>query len=286
MRKIPCLNLSERMNTLNYQEDIHSTVHDFVKESGYTAFHRVYVGSSFCIQYFLSTTKECIRKIRSLCEQEQRKITLVIPLVTQKNLLNAKEKIQDIVLEAGEYLDEITVNDFGMLSYVSNNFDRKINLGRLFMKDYRDKRFEEYFKMPLKPKIINQIMMEFIRDYKVSGLEFDLTHREIDLIDVPSYLMVGFHYPYCYQTVGHICEAASTQVSIDQKFRPSHVCHLECEEQLLTYHTEEAIQYFKRGRAVFFENTDCEIKNREEIRLIYTPKFREVNLDESISSIE
>jgi hypothetical protein len=115
-------------------------------------------------------------------------------------------------------------------------------------------------------------MMEFIQGFRVTGLEFDLTHKEIDLIDVPKEFVVGIHYPYCYQTVGHICEAGSIHAPIEQKFRPSYPCFTECESVTLTYQSVEGVHYYKQGRAVFFENSECNIMNREEIRLIYTPK--------------
>jgi hypothetical protein len=274
MRKIPCLSLAERMNGIYQNGDFFSATQQLIKESGYSAFHRLYIGSSFCDQYLLTMTKEMIADIRQLCDKLQLKLTLVLPLVTQKNLLLVKEQIQEVVLIIRDCLDEITVNDFGMLVYIHKNYKQNINLGRLFMKDYRDKRYEEYFKTTLRPKIINQVMIGYMKQYKVSGIEFDLTHQVIDLIQVPKDLTIGFHYPYCYQTVGHICEVGSINVETAYKFRPSQPCHQECEEQLLVYDTKEGGRYYKRGRAVYFENSDCEISNCDEIRLIYTPKFR------------
>lgn len=275
MRKIPCLNFSKRMEEDDPEKEnfFSSTISECIKESGYTSFQRVYVGSSFCSQYFLSITANMMRQIRSYCESFMIKITLVIPIVTQKNLNKVKEKLYELVYIAGDCLDEITVNDFGMLLFIDENYVKSINLGRLFMKDYRERRYEEYFHSCLQPKIMNPVMMDFIKSYRVTGFEFDPTHREMDFIHIPSEMTVGIHYPYCYQTVGHICEVGSIHVPLEQKFRPSHPCQLECEKVTLSYQAAEGMHYYKKGRAVFFENTECNIINRKEIRLIYTPKL-------------
>lgn len=286
MRKIPCLNISKRMKEDDPRKEdfFGNTLIECIKESEYTSFYRVYVGSSFCSQYFLSISSSMMWEINKLCKLLKIKITLVIPIVTQRNLNRAKEKLYELLQIAGDCLDEITVNDFGMLVYIHENYKQYLNLGRLFMKDYRDPRYEEYFKLRLQPKIANPTMMDLIKNYQVTGLEFDLTHNEIDLADIPKEITVGIHYPYCYQTVGHICEAASIPLPLEQKFRPSHPCHLECETLSLSYQTEEGVTYYKQGRVVFFKNTECNIINREEIRLIYTPNMGGGEGSEDISS--
>ena len=140
------------------------------------------------------------------------------------------------------------------------------------MKDYRDKRYGDYFHSCVRPNIFNRSMLHLINDFRVRGVELDLTHEKIDLCDAPFYLTIGFHYPYCYQTVGHICEIGSTGQFMDKKFRAGLNCNLECESQIVHYSSEEGGHYLKYGRAVYFENPECNIVNGNEIRLIYSPK--------------
>ncbi|MDD5934127.1 MAG: hypothetical protein PUC65_00960 [Clostridiales bacterium] len=273
MQKILCLNLAEMMNGI-YEKDgtFMISVSNMLAESGYSRFTRVYIGSSFCAIYFLHASTDMIKSVNLVCEKEQCKMTLVLPIFTEKYLDKAKEQIKKLVDAAGVYLDEITVNDFGMLEYIHNNYKQKINLGRLFMKDYRDKRYSEYFHSCVKPKIFNITMLELMKQYNIHGVELDLTHEKIDLSEAPSNLTIGFHYPYCYQTVGHICEIGSTNQSIDKKYRANYNCSFECESQIVHYTSEEGGHYLKHGRAVYFENPDCNIMNAKQIRLIYTSK--------------
>ncbi len=273
MQKILCLNLAEMMNGI-YEKDgtFMVSVSKMLAESGYSRFTRMYIGSSFCAIYFLHASTDMIKALNLICEKERCKMTLVLPTFTERYLEKAKEKMEELLTAAGVYVDEITVNDFGMLEYIHNKFDKKINLGRLFMKDYRDKRYGEYFHSCVKPKIFNQVMLDLMKDYKIHGVELDLTHEKIDLCEAPINLSVGFHYPYCYQTVGHICEIGSTSQQMDIKFRANQNCNFECENQIVHYSSEEGGHYLKHGRAVYFENPECNIINGKEIRLIYTSK--------------
>lgn len=82
--------------------------------------------------------------------------TVVIPPVFQANydavcslameLLNAKEGT----------VDEVTVNDWGMASVISELTSVKLNAGRLLQKDNRDPRYAD-FLMPLMLAAVFQI---------------------------------------------------------------------------------------------------------------------------------
>lgn len=282
MRKVPCLNLAEIMNGI-YEKDgtFMIAFNDILEESRYTRFDRIYIGSSFCAPYFLNLNVNLIKSLCLVCEKEHIRFTLVVPIFTQRNLEEAKKRIQTVIESSSCYLDEITVNDFGMMEYIHNNYKMKLNLGRLLMKDYREKRYKEYFALTIKPKIFNPVMKEIMKQYHIYGVELDHTSQKIDLEEAFDGIEIGFHYPYCYQTMGNICEIGSTKLTLDQKFRANHPCNMECEHQVIHYESEEGGHYMKHGRAVFFENKDCEIFHRKEIRIIYTPKC----LEESYESI-
>lgn len=61
-------------------------------------------------------------------------MTLVIPVFSEKDLEKGKKLLTELMDTYGDLIDEITVNDIGMLAYVKKLFDKKINLGRLFLK--------------------------------------------------------------------------------------------------------------------------------------------------------
>ena len=271
MKKIACLNLADRMNGIYVRDATFGNALAHAKtKSGYDRFERVYVGSSFCAQYFLNSSKEMITALGLFCEKEQMKMTLVLPMFAQRHLVAGKNKITELLATGNSYIDEITVNDLGMLEYIKNHFDISINLGRLFSKDYREKRYEEYFSTCLEPKLFNPTFMNIIKDYPIQGMELDATHKAIDLSCVPLKYTIGIHFPYCYQTVGNICEIASMNKEIQEKFRPNAPCGSECDTAIICYEDDEYGTYIKRGRCVFFENRDCNVTGKEEIRLIYS----------------
>lgn len=272
MQKEICLNLAEVVNGIYEREGtLVSCLKSNLDISGYTRFNRIYIGSSFCATYFLKMTDDMMKSLCLLCEKEKVKFTLVLPMFSERYLTQAKERIQQLIHIGGVYLDEITVNDWGMMEYLSKHSKKKLNMGRLFMKDYRDKRYREYFALTLRPKIFNSRIRALIQQYPIYGMEFDLTHEKIDMSGAWDGITVGFHYPYCYQTVGNICEIASSGQTLSYKFRPNSPCHMECEQQQLTYESQEGHKYIKRGRAVYFRHPECIIENIKQIRLIYTP---------------
>ena len=173
-------------------------------------------------------------------------------------------------------VDEIVVNDYGMLAYISETFKVALYLGRLFTKDYRDPRYEEYFNQVLNPKILNRPMLELIVDFKVKGLEFDPTHVGINFREVPEQLTIGIHAPYCYMTTGHICEYASLDKEIAKKFRPNSPCKHECTSNMIRYDFEDDREWIRIGKTIYFENRECTIYELEHMRNIYFPIDMEV----------
>lgn len=247
-----------------------NVLNEVKKKSGYDRFERVYVGSSFCAQYFLGTSKDLLRALCLFCEKEQMKMTLVLPMFAQKYVQAGKEKTVELLSVAGDYIDEITVNDYGMMQYFTNCYHYPLFLGRLLAKDYREIRYESYFQTACEPKIFNQTMTEFLKNYPIKGVELDPTHAVIQLSEAPNNYVIGVHYPYCYQTVGNICEAASVHKELTQKFRPNHPCHMECETLLQHFCDDEQNEYIKHGRSVYFLNDKVKIEGKDHIRLIYS----------------
>lgn len=76
------------------------------------------------------------------------------------------------------------------------------------MKDYRDPRYTEFFQIPWKPMMFTDDLKSLINDYRITSCEFDITHKTMDFSEISDAVEPGIHAPYCYQTVGRICEYA------------------------------------------------------------------------------
>ena len=144
-------------------------------------------------------------------------------------------------------------------------------MGRIFMKDYRDLRYAQYFNTTLKPKIFTTYFDELIDKYNIRGVEFDLTHREINFEACPKKLEIGVHAPYCYMTVGQICEFGSIHKSIEKKFRPNTTCQGECNLNMFRYNFNDGHEWLRVGRAIYFENKECQLVGMDSFRKIYFP---------------
>lgn len=272
MQRIECISLCEMMHDLYKKEpDIEKLIEDACKEAGFSKCERIYFGSSFCAQYFLNMSKKEIDLLVEVCKQQHIKLTMVLPIFTEKHLERAKEKIKAYINEFKGALDEVTVNDYGMLVYIHKHYSLlKLNMGRLFMKDYRDPRYEEYYNQPLKPKAFTNYLGKLVKDYHICSIEFDPSHKTIDMSEKPEEVEIALHTPYCYETVGQICQVAGISQPIEKKFRPNEPCQQECHTHKIHYFIDGGYTLLKLGRAVYFKNESCEVKGVECIRIIYS----------------
>ena len=233
---------------------------------------RVYVGSYFCSQYFLSLK---IDKLVEVVRDRNIKMTLVLPIFSEKDLNIAKSKILKILQTSEIMIDEITVNDFGMLTYIQSNFDIKVNLGRLFFKDARDVRVNEYYLQKGKVNILS-VLENIVDISKINYIELDETNK---MIDVNDNYNVAVHFPFCFMTTGNICKYASINKSLECKFRPNDRCGQECScvyEHYSEIYNGTPIELYRIGRTVYAYMTErSEITNKE--REIYFPFIEIVN---------
>ncbi|MBR3771999.1 MAG: hypothetical protein IKL07_06995 [Clostridium sp.] len=273
MEQVNCLNLCEILPYLmKKRKNLLEILEDSKKLAGYTSCERLYLGSSFCGKYFLHQSIEEIKELVNIAEGEGQKIVLEVPVFSEGDLGLGKHKIEQILMIGGDIIDEITVNDYGMLPYVRKSFQQSVNLGRMFMKDYRDPRYEEYFQIPWKPKVYTRFFKALLKEYQVKGLEFDITHQNVDFSENPEGVTIGIHVPYCYQTVGRICEFASIHKDIMNKYRPNTACGTDCMDNLVKYTIDDGNrEYVRFGRTVYFKHPGFEIKGLNQFRLIYFP---------------
>ena len=273
MQQINCLNLCEILPYL--QKKNHEILESAKQLAGFSVCERIYVGSSFCGKYFLEQSDATLKDLIEICENENIKITLAIPVFSEGDLESGKKKLAHITHMAKDTIDEFTVNDYGMLSYlnsIKDQFHQAINLGSLFMKDYRDPRYEEYFQIPWKPKVFTDYFKKVLEEYNIKTCEFDMTHRDMNFCEVPARVEIGVHVPFTYQTVGRICEYASIHKDITEKFRPNATCENNCSDNLVRYSVSDGnMEYIRFGRTVYFRHPGFEAKDLERYRLIYFP---------------
>lgn len=273
------INLCELVKQLNtYDVSMDELIKGCEREQKLAPVTRIYFGSYFCSHYFLHMTQEEYEKLIVYATNHGIKLTLVLPIFTEKSLTKAKRRIESLCRYFSTIIDEVTVNDYGMLNYIHSVYSVKINLGRLFMKDYRDPRYDEYFSGPFKPRGFTSFLKEIVNTYKIHMIEFDPTHESIDFSEKPEKVLIGLHSPYCYMTTGQICEYSSVNKEIEQKFRPNTECTLECVSHHIEYELEEMNgerKFIRFGRTIYFENNNCKVTGLTSMRVIYFPLDRE-----------
>lgn len=253
-----CLNLGEVLNPYILKK---FSVEEILKKAisnscpGIDAIDRIYIGSSFCSQYFLKIINY-LQPILDYCSSNDIPITLTIPIFSQKDLREAKIRIVDLI-EKNNCIDEITVNDLGMLSYFQNHTKYSINLGRLFFKDPRDIRVTDYYENV----IVRPATLSVIDNYgNIKGLELDQIAENLNLNKIPDEIeTVSIHMPYTYMTTGNICKFASINQPDELKFRPNSNCQMECstihEFFVSTFRdSDKERELFRLGRTVYFLN--------------------------------
>ena len=258
MEVIECFSLCDCMEVRNLRK----------KNIDKKKIKRVYLGSYFCGNYFLDLDLSLLEQIVTECVYNRWDITLVIPIITEKNFERMKEKLDKLFRFAGDCIDEITVNDYGTMAYIFRQYPLPLNMGRLFAKDYRDPRYMDYLDMTCKPKIFTMEFISIMKRFSIKGIEFDPISRCLDLSEAYPGLTYALHTPFCYVTTGQICEYGSIPNKIEKKFRPNADCHRECVNVMTTYELQDGQEWYRFGKAVYFRNTACEVKGIDKIRRI------------------
>lgn len=265
-----CLNLCEILSPEgSLPISVPTLLEEFRAEGIKQPIERIYLGSSFCSQYFLHTY--FWTNILNLCKTYSLPVTLTLPIFSEKDLVNGKKKIADI-LQLDSQVDEITVNDAGMALYIKENYPKlHLNLGRLFFKAARDIRVDGYYRASFAHPCGREMASEFGAD----GIELDLTHEKVTTTFGESsgnILTVAFHGPFCYQTTGNICKFASIHRELDQKFRPNSPCTAECRHIAeCNVKLNQGTVLYRIGRTVYFYVPNYSEYLTEGDRFIYFP---------------
>ncbi len=252
------------------KSDVSDVVDRCAHQAGYDHIVRIYLGSNFCSRYFLHYADDVFEKVTAyLKAYPEIKITLAVPIFSEDCLEDGKKKIQSLMRKYGDVIDEITVNDYGAYLFVKGKkICNKINVGRLLNKDVRDIRYPDYFNKSHKPDFVG-VESPFFESSEINYFEIDPTNRFIDIREVKEHVAV--YFPYCYVTVGGICEFASIPYPIEKKFRPNMKCAHSCDSVIVTYKNNFGNEYVKTGRAVYTKVTDLSVYADGDYRRIYEP---------------
>ena len=237
----------------------------------FNTIERLYIGSNFCSRYFIKYAKLSMQRIANLfqfVEYSNLKITLCVPIFSESYLKVGKSIVVELLKQYGNYIDEVTVNDYGMLEYIRAIANVDINIGRMMNKDTRDIRHDEYFNLSHIPTV-STLTSSVVSEYSPLFYELDITNRFIDLS--VSDLNFALYFPYCFATVGNICEYAGISVGIDKKFRANSSCNFNCTQTSIDYENPYGDKYLKIGRAVYFKVDDFSIISQKPYRLVYEP---------------
>lgn len=270
-----CLNLCEILNAALLKNDVLGRMINRIVEKNEIKdpLERIYVGSSFCSQYFLHIA--CWRDIIEYCREREYKMTLTLPIFSEKDLEIGKARIDQILRIGDDVIDEITVNDVGMLVYIPDKYEKNINLGRLFFKDSRDVRVPGYRESAVRPNLLSKKEYMMMGTERVKGVELDAVSRYIDLRDCDfSGITLGIHGPFCFMTTGNICKYASIPKEPDQKFRPNGTCSMECLQVYEHYKEKfggQNTDILRYGRTVYYYNNGSRVAGKKIDRKIYFP---------------
>lgn len=266
MKKEMSLNLCELFNVL-YKE--YGSVDEIVKKSGIATesnFARIYIGSYFCEVYFIQSMETTLANIERYALDNRMRITLVIPIFTQSHLQKGLQIINTI-LDKFSLIDEVVVNDYGILNYINLNYNIEIIIGRLLRKRARDYRYPEYIKSKEYAET-----KELYRKYaRVKGVEIDVTSQEIELSDFALLYLPCIHMPFTYLTCGQLCDFASLDLDIFQKFNSNNECNLNCNKLYYIYRTETEHNLYRIGKAVYYETPKNQILKGDKVRVVYFP---------------
>lgn len=248
---IKCINLCDILSLERlHDENMAKRISAYCGQYSITRF---YIGSYFCQKFFLKGCREdALAELIALLNIKS--VTLVIPVVSQQDLGGAKKAIKRALANKELRIDEITVNDFGMLYYIASTYsDIPLNLGRLFFKDARDARIPDLYYGTTSISLLSHLEDDY-PGFNIRGIEIDCCSSSIRLEGQRN---VALHTPLTYVTTGNICKFASIHKEIDQKFRPNSECKMECltnAEQYNPSKNNTDVYYYRIGRAVYMNN--------------------------------
>lgn len=260
------LNLCELFEVLIKEYGSVDTVIEKSQMEAKTVFNRIYIGSYFCDSYFLRNIETMLCNLEQYALNRKINVTLVIPIFTQ-TCIRRGIQIIDKILHRFLMIDEVVVNDYGMLNNISLNYNHGVIIGRLLRKRARDYRYQEYVN-----SIEYEETKEIYQNYnRIIGAEIDISSKKVDCSGFDKSILPCIHIPFTYLTCGQICDFASLDLDFFQKFNKNSDCNLNCNKLYYMYETETNHTLYRIGKAIYYETIKFEALNADKVRFVYFP---------------
>lgn len=294
----PCLDLCELSSLGETPQQQAAALDALLAQPALRGCTRLYVGSSFCPQVLFSA-RPLFNAVVGTARERGLSVTLTLPIVAQRFWENAQAGIAALLESGTGVVDEVTVNDFGLLDYVDQLAEDaapgtegvRLNLGRCLSKDTREPRDPHYPHQPYTPNLLNpgedgcSYLERLLTTWshwraeqgryvcRIGGIELDRTHDCLELDCAPEWLTVALHGSPCYLSTGQICEYAAIGRGDERAFRPNARCANQCQQGFTTYHDVDGVSYHKIGRTVYFDAPQPTIhaSSTLTLRLLHTP---------------
>lgn len=266
------LNLCDFLGRTNENENV--SVEQMINKFNSKDFSKIYMGAYYCDHYFLYTHKSKYISVIDYAKREKKKIALVIPPVFENNLNNVIKLAYNLIERGRDVIDEVTINDWGMIEFFQNNHGIKLNMGRLLQKDNRDPRYREFFENTHVHRCFSKYYEQLLTTKGFYGLELDCTNKSIMIPDTISQIKIAVHGPWAYMTMGSICVYSATSKK-NNKFRFADKCSCECDKAIVKIKCEDDLYLYRFGRSIQFNNEECNIIAKKPYRYIYSP-FNEI----------
>lgn len=246
-------------------------------ETGSFSYGRIYIGSYFCANRFLTLKMQATQKFLKAASAHRVPLSLVVPILTQSHLASGMALMRELLRNDAIGIDEIVVNDLGMMKAVHDLFPVPIVAGRMLNKTYRDIRNREYYNIDALPKCLNEFYLSLYDRYRIQTVEMDNYAANTTIPASFDRFLIGVHTPLCYVTRCNICEFAAISKPIQKKFRAADACKLECMDRYIVYRNREGqeAEHYKIGCGVYYVNEGCHVQ-ASRVRLIYNPYLDEV----------
>ena len=254
----------------------------------HTGCRRFYVGSYFCEKYFVKSIRFFLHFAAEFLMNHDMRVTLVVPIAPGRMLDAVKDSLYRAVNEFPGLIDEVVVNDYGMLNTLQDlcaQVDGQLEqrgqteaetgsgiqpgtirriAGRLFFRNYRDPRYgwgKDVAGRIFFPESLNGL---------IDAVDLDLVSEEMDFCAIPEEIGVHIHYPYVYATLSHSCEFASARLEDRMKFRTMLPCGNACMSGW--YRTKAGdTEYLHFTKAVYVKGPENVTYSRKPDRFVYWP---------------
>lgn len=235
-----------------------------------TQCNRFYIGSYFCGKYCMKSMWILGDSLHGLFLEHGWKLSLVVPIPMEYERNILKSGVKRFLEAFRDTVDEVIVNDYGMLDFINTlkselKLDIRIVAGRLFSRNYRDARYEDYSESE-----VCLYFPELLRG-KVQAAEADIVSERMDFSEFPEDVDLHIHYPLTYLTYGQNCEFASTQQNDAFKFRPGLPCGTQCMAGFMKTASKDGTDFWHVGKAVFMKNPKVLSYSKNPERFIYWP---------------